>query len=77
MTNISLDIAEGEYKDAAKRVVIEALSFGLSTAVKNNPDIDEAAEYILDTHIIIYEDLVVPLVQDNDGEEKSPEDEKK
>jgi hypothetical protein len=44
----------------------------LSTSVKKNPNIDELAEQILDTHIIIYENVVLPLVQENNGEEKSP-----
>lgn len=63
--NVALDVSEGSYRSAAKRVVIEGISGGLSSLVKNAPGVDQTAEHILDTHILFYENVVVPLVENN------------
>jgi len=50
--------------------VIEGISGGLSSLVKNAPGVDQTAEHILDTHILFYENLVVPMIE-NDIKEKN------
>lgn len=61
--NVGLDVVEGEYKSAAKRVVIEAVSGGLSSLARNAPGVDETAEQIIDAHIIFYENVVIPMIE--------------
>lgn len=63
-TNITMDVVEGDYRSAGKRAVIEVMSGGLSTFAKNAPGVDETAGQIIDSHIIFYENVVIPKVEE-------------
>ena len=63
-TNIIMDVAEGDYKSATQRVITEAVSGGVSTAVKNAPGANETIEYAIDTHIIFYDNFVIPAIEE-------------
>ena len=64
-TNITLDIVEGDYTSAGKRIGNEIITGGLSTLAKNSPDVSEKASQIIDANIEIYDNIIIPIVQDN------------
>ncbi|WP_340067108.1 hypothetical protein [Ascidiimonas aurantiaca] len=68
--NIVLDLSEGNVQGAAKRAIIEVISGGLSSLGKQSPHVNEFAEQVIDTHIIFYENVVVPMVENKVNEKK-------
>lgn len=63
-TNIGLDVVEGDFESAGKRVVNEVITGGLSTIAKNAPGVDETASQLIDAHIEVYDNVIVPAVQE-------------
>ena len=70
-TNIGLDVVEGDYKSAGKRVVNEVITGGLSTIAKKAPGVDEKTSQLIDAHIEVYDNVIVPIVQDKIEEKKN------
>ena len=74
-TNVTLDVMEGDFNSAGKRVVIEVLSGGLSSLTKNAPGMDDTAQSVIDGTISVIENVIVPIVEnkiesDNQKKEK-------
>ena len=67
LTNIGLDLAEGDYESAGSRVFVEAISGGLSTAVKNTPHLTEQVKQIVDAKIVIYENFAIPKKEEKEN----------
>ena len=71
VTNVVLDLAEGDVKSAATRVVIEGISGGLSSIARQSPHIEELAEQIIDANIVIYENITESMI---DHQKNKPDD---
>ena len=63
-TNILMDVGEGNYKSAGTRVINEVVTGGLSTVAKNAPGVDEATSRIIDAHIGVYDNAIIPAVKE-------------
>jgi RHS repeat-associated protein len=72
-TNVVLDVSEGKISSAVKRVVVEGVSMGLGSLIKNNKSIDQAVQTFLDVHIFGYKNVVLPIIEKKVSEEKDPE----
>lgn len=70
-TNISMDVMEGDFNSAGKRVVNEVITGGLSTIAKKAPGVDEKTSQLIDAHIEVYDNVIVPIVQDKIEEKKN------
>ena len=69
-TNIALDVVEGSYESAGNRVVNEVITGGLSTIVKNAPGVNETTSQIIDAKIEIYDNVIIPKIQEKIKENK-------
>ncbi len=69
-TNITMDLLEGDVRSAAKRTIIEGISFGLSSLARQSPHVNEFAESVIDSHILFYEQVVVPKIDKKVQEKK-------
>ena len=58
VTNIALDMSEGNFRDAWKRTVLEAMSGGLSTVAKKIPGVEELGEQVVDSQITLLTDII-------------------
>ena len=56
--NVSLDVVEGDYQSAGKRVTTGVATGGLGSLAKNAPGVDEATSIIIDSGITIYKNAV-------------------
>lgn len=63
-TNIGLDVVEGDFGSATKRVATEIITGGISTLAKNAPGVDEKTSQLIDAHIEVYDNVIIPVVQD-------------
>jgi len=63
IVNTGLDMMEGNYGNAAKRVVVKATTGGLSVLAKKAPGVDEATSRIINTVITSNENIITPAVE--------------
>ncbi|PHK30106.1 hypothetical protein VF13_39795, partial [Nostoc linckia z16] len=63
-TNITMDAVEGDYEGVAKRITKEIITGGLSTAVKNAPGVNEQTSQIVNAHIEVYDNVIIPKIQE-------------
>jgi RHS repeat-associated protein len=64
LTNIGLDVIEDDFESAATRVGKEVITGGMSTLAKNAPGVDEKTSQLIDAHIAVYDNVVVPKIQE-------------
>lgn len=64
VTNIGLDLLEGNLESAGERAAIEIVTGGVSTLAKKAPGVDGSTSRLVDSHIATYEEVVVPAVQE-------------
>ncbi|MGV3459069.1 MAG: hypothetical protein ACO1N9_01315 [Flavobacterium sp.] len=65
VVNFTVDIAEEKYEEAGERFIKEITLGAVSGAVKKAPGVDESTSQIIDSHIEVYDNVIVPEVEEN------------